>query len=630
MGFLLALSISQRALTRSFLAGGLVGALAGFLFAWESLARNPGIASFGDRLLTLLFFPVLFGLAGGLIGFVADLLTTPFARTRAVAPIAAAAAFALAEGMARSYSVHQWYKDTWPSLTLTPGTSFRNFCVVVLICLVIGALVGAFVSWLLPRLRGAGAVALAFALGLPSAWLIVNKTETFQPPRYDASMQDDRDGRLFLFVIDGADWDFLMPLIESGRVPNLASLYTSGVSGELAISYPCISPYLWTSISTGLDDDQHGLCEFFAYRPPFTNALITRYPGLGTGKRFLFQKFVPKLARLGIGSAVHASRAQKRVPELWDYTSAGGITAAVVGWRFSYPAPAIEGAFVTDRFQETVLPQPAVYPAELRETLRIDFSAEGARRARPILGERLANMTTEELGMNAEKVQKLGYHLERDFRYSAATSDLIDAYDPRLVVAGLTAVDACEHQFILEHVLGREGGEVPGREGGRRALSAYFERFTDEATIADLAGTIDEVYAITDSLIGNILAARRPGDIVMVVSDHGHDLDGSGHRFGPGGIIMMAGAGIHPAGRLEGARVYDVLPTALYALGLPVPHGLAGTVLIDAFEEKTLADHPISLVFPSEGDHQEVRTLDALPELGKQDLEELRALGYVD
>jgi hypothetical protein len=294
----------------------------------------------------------------------------------------------------------------------------------------------------------------------------------------------------------------------------------------------------------------------------------------------------------------------------------------VVGWRFSYPAPVIEGAFITDRFQETVLPQPAVYPAELRETLRIDYSAEGARRARPILGERLASMTTEELGPNAEKVEKLSYHLERDFRYAAATRDLIEAYDPRLVVAGLTAVDACEHQFILEHVL--------GRDSGRAELSAYHARFTDEQTIADLAGTIDDVYAITDSLVGAILASRTANDIVMVVSDHGHDLDGSGHRFGPGGIIMMAGAGVHPAGRLEGARVYDVMPTALYALGLPVPHGLAGNVLIDAFEEKTLANHPISLVFPSEGDMQEVRTLDALPELGKQDLEELRALGYVD
>ena len=618
----MARSISKRALTRSCLAGGLVGALAGFLFAWESLARNPGIAAFGDRFITLLFFPVLFGLAGALIGIVADLLTTPFKKTRAVAPIAAGVAFALAEGMARSYSVHQWYKSTWPSLALTPGTSFRNFCVVVLVSLVAGALVGTFVSWLLPRLRGAGAVAFAFVLGLPSAWLLAHQTDTFQPPLYDASMRSERDGRLFLFVIDGADWDFLMPLIESGRVPNLASIYTSGVSGELGISYPCISPYLWTSIATGLDDDQHGLCEFFAYRPPFTNALITRYPGLGTGKRFLFQKFVPKLASLGIGSAVHASRAQKRVPELWDYTSAADMPAAVVGWRFSYPAPAINGAFVTDRFQEAVLPQPAVYPPELRETLRVDFADEGARRARPILGERLASMTTEELGPNAEKVKKLEYHLARDFRYTAVTRDLIETYDPRLVVAGLTAVDACEHQFILEHVL--------GRESGRDELSAYHARFTDEQTIADLAGTIDDVYAITDSLIGAMLEDRRPDDIVMVVSDHGHDLDGSGHRFGPGGIIMVTGAGVHPAGRLEGARVYDVLPTALYALGLPVPHGLAGTVLIDAFEEETLADHPIALVFPSEGERQEVRTLDALPELGEKDLEELKALGYVD
>ena len=66
------------------------------------------------------------------------------------------------------------------------------------------------------------------------------------------------------------------------------------------------------SVATGLDDDEHGLCEFFAYRPPGSQALITRYPGVGPSKRFLFQKMVPRLARFGIGGAVHASSAQKR------------------------------------------------------------------------------------------------------------------------------------------------------------------------------------------------------------------------------------------------------------------------------------------------------------------------------
>ena len=41
---------------------------------------------------------------------------------------------------------------------------------------------------------------------------------------------------------DGADWQFLLPLLEQGRLPHLESLLLSGSYGTLASIVPTLSP----------------------------------------------------------------------------------------------------------------------------------------------------------------------------------------------------------------------------------------------------------------------------------------------------------------------------------------------------------------------------------------------------
>ena len=53
------------------------------------------------------------------------------------------------------------------------------------------------------------------------------------------------------------------------------------------------------------------------------------------------------------------------------------------------------------------------------------------------------------------------------------------------------------------------------------------------------------------------------------------------HR--PQGIFIIQGTPIQSAAELTGARLIDVLPTILYLMGLPLPSGLDGRVLAEAF-----------------------------------------------
>jgi predicted AlkP superfamily phosphohydrolase/phosphomutase len=67
----------------------------------------------------------------------------------------------------------------------------------------------------------------------------------------------------------------------------------------------------------------------------------------------------------------------------------------------------------------------------------------------------------------------------------------------------------------------------------------------------------------------------------------GRALDRSGgHRLN--GLVMLAGPGVRPGVRLDGAHIMDLAPTILAALGVPIPRAMDGRALTEAFVEGAL------------------------------------------
>jgi predicted AlkP superfamily phosphohydrolase/phosphomutase len=60
----------------------------------------------------------------------------------------------------------------------------------------------------------------------------------------------------------------------------------------------------------------------------------------------------------------------------------------------------------------------------------------------------------------------------------------------------------------------------------------------------------------------------------------------------PAGILILLGPGVTPGARLPDQNMVDVLPTMLYALGLPVSTALDGAIVKTAFDPAYLAAHP--------------------------------------
>jgi len=66
----------------------------------------------------------------------------------------------------------------------------------------------------------------------------------------------------------------------------------------------------------------------------------------------------------------------------------------------------------------------------------------------------------------------------------------------------------------------------------------------------------------------------------------------SGHHR-PHGVLILAGAGVRPGTHLEGAKIVDLAPTLLHAMGVDVPAEIDGRVLAEAFEESSPLARPV-------------------------------------
>jgi predicted AlkP superfamily phosphohydrolase/phosphomutase len=69
--------------------------------------------------------------------------------------------------------------------------------------------------------------------------------------------------RVLIIGLDGLTFDVINPLLDAGRLPNLARLRTEGVAAPLRSTYPDTSAPAWTSCRTGVNPGKHGLFSFW-------------------------------------------------------------------------------------------------------------------------------------------------------------------------------------------------------------------------------------------------------------------------------------------------------------------------------------------------------------------------------
>ncbi len=409
--------------------------------------------------------------------------------------------------------------------------------------------------------------------------------------------------RVLLIGWDAADWTFLTPLLDEGKMPNLKKLIDDGVSGRIATLQPILSPILWTSIATGKRGDKHGVLSFIE----------------------------PKPNGQGIQPVSSYSR---RAKALWNILSQLGRPSVVVNWFASHPAEKIRGAIVSNRFSDAAiderpLEEATFHPADLlpvMEKLRITPSKMAPAQMVPFFLEAFPKDDDPRLQVLAKAVAQCAtVHNAATYLAEAEEWDFLAVY--------YDTIDHIGHGFT-EY--------APPRMPHISEEDFKIYRHVMEST-----------YRYHDLMLGRWLELAGEDTTVIVLSDHGffhgesrplaergrvsgerpsgvHNNPLAWHR--QHGIFVARGEGIRKDALAHGTSLLDVAPTIMAMLGLPVPQDFEGKVMTQIFEEPLAIESVPSFEepHPDDGVHRGIAPEEEDPWAAQQALQQLADLGYID
>jgi predicted AlkP superfamily phosphohydrolase/phosphomutase len=389
--------------------------------------------------------------------------------------------------------------------------------------------------------------------------------------------------RAIVIGLDGFDWGVIRPLMERGRLPNLARLAVEGSTGTMRVPPPLRSPAIWTSAATGVSPAAHGIDDFFV------------------GDR-------------------RVSSADRRVEAVWESASISSRTVAVVGWLATWPAETVRGVIVSDQALNPEVREGRVFPtdalAEFPTWAAWDYlgaqSAERLDRFLPFRWDpgyaaRWPEGSPEFRRHDLVK-RRLAWAFMRDESHARILEALLRR-KPALAMIHLWGADHASHAFWR---------------------AAFGDAGEDERR--DFGGVIAAYYEYLDELVGRLTRAAGPDAIVLVLSDHGFQAwtppPGDPHPFltgnhAPDAVLFLAGPGVRRGARLEAPRIVDVTPTLERLLEIAPPSGQEGRALVEAFV-------PGFLPAPLPPRAARPRPAASAPAaLSPAEAERLRAMGYL-
>lgn len=430
-----------------------------------------------------------------------------------------------------------------------------------------------------------------------------------------ASLHRQTGSQVVIIGLDGADWDFALPMIERGELPNLARLRREGAYGKIRTNNPPLSPLLWTTVATGKSPDIHGINDFLVLDP-------------------------------ASGSLKPITSDFRKVKAMWNMVSDAGLTAEIVAWWATYPAEPIRGIMVSDRVSYSLFnfvggeksPAGETFPdgylTEIKDRLVTEEDVGTSEisslvRVPPEELQRARNAASRrgDAGEDQESLATLLRIVASTHSYERIALDLLRRKQPDLFAVYFQGIDEVNHRFA--HL-------APPRM--KNVSPERFSRY---------GNAVAGFYRLQDRILGELLQAISPSSTVIVLSDHGFATGKSrpedippfisgqpGLWHSPFGILVLWGNHVRP-GPLPTSSLYDILPTVLDLLGLPPAEDLPGKSLRKAMDpafQGGLGIKPIAS-YEAYGDPWRVSSEHQSPGAGAAEseamVETLRSLGYV-
>jgi len=415
---------------------------------------------------------------------------------------------------------------------------------------------------------------------------------------------DHRPRKVLLIGWDSADWKVITPLIDAGKMPNLAGLIEEGICGNIATLQPVLSPMLWTSIATGKRAYKHGI-HGFSEPDPLSG---------------------------GIRPVTNLSRKTKAV---WNILNQNDLRTIVVGWWPSNPVEELsKGIMVSNDYQRAISKDPkkwplkpgTIHPARLQKTLaELRFHPTELTEADlcaflpGLQGMSRADLDKAE---NDPRMQSLLRIIADCTSIHSAATALIQDEPWDFMAVYYDAIDHFGHAFMRYH---------PPKQD-----------YIDEWDFRVFNYCLEGGYRYHDMMLGTLLRFAGEETTVILMSDHGFHPDhlrpaglprepaGPAVEHRQFGVFVAKGHGIKKDERIYGANLLDICPTVLHLFGLPVAEDMDGKVLLDIYEQKPRAIQRIPTWDEVKGDdgiHPPDKQIS--PADSKAALQQLVALGYI-
>ena len=323
--------------------------------------------------------------------------------------------------------------------------------------------------------------------------------------------------KVLLIGWDGAGWDRVHPLMDSGAMPNLAGMVDKGSMGDTGVLTPLCSPLLWTSVATGLNADRHGVLD----------------------------QVEPDPVTAGVRPLTRAS--VQAIP-VWDLLAREGLRCQVIGWPATHPASG-PATCVSDGFAfglpDTVRPQslePRLLPLRFKPN----------------------EWTGDELALFVPELTRIDQ--DKDKRLAKLAVILAEAVSVHAAATTLLETDEWDFAAVWFGVLGRAAEIFPDEtvdEVYKDVISGIY-RFLDLflGRLLSLAGPETIVMLVSDRTAG---------------ASEWRDSVGRGAR----GMLCATGPGIEADKLTFGTGLLDVTPTILSLFGFsPVPE-MPGRAIVE-------------------------------------------------
>ncbi len=526
-----------------------------------------------------------------------------------------------------------YYGRNWLSIHL-----FAHFAGLRWVVEIAGAILWAAACWIGYRIllymegRTRGwTVRIALILALVAiAWSAYPVMKSFSsypvPAAQPALPAPKEDVKVALIGIDGAWWEIIDPLMDSGRMPTMKSLVDRGIRSQCHTILPTFSPPIWNTIATGKMPEKHHMTSFRVWTFPITGVVlpITKIPGSFHELQWMMGRIIQITP---INSTFRTTEA------LWNILSDVGLTVGVLNWWGSYPAEPVNGYMVSDHALYNKAMEHMGSQVVFGDSLSV-FPSRIISELEPLIVEpedipiddvaRFIHLETEQdrtwyrntkdyqVFDEDSKAAMFKFSYPEDITMVRAALYMLKQYgQPDFFTVYLDGTDSMEH-FYLPYF--------------------FHERHTDRLdpdNIRRFKDLVPEYYVYIDEVLEQILGALDPNTIVIVVSDHGfdHGIHPEGsyeHQNAPPGVFVMAGGDTKQGKTITTAGVKDITPTILNLFGLPVGRDMDGRVLTEAFDLKNV---PVNFIETYDyKNRQPGRAVSVESNQAYQ--ERLRALGY--